>query len=71
MTTLSVRLPENIYKRLNKLAKKTKRTKTSFIREMIEESIEDYEQGYVALERLNEKNAKYLTTEETEQELGL
>jgi RHH-type rel operon transcriptional repressor/antitoxin RelB len=71
MTTLSVRLPEEIYKRLSRLSEKTKRTKTSFIHEMIEESLAEYEEAYTALDRLNEKNAKYLTSEELEKELGL
>ena len=70
MTVLSVRLPEEIYKRLDILAKKTRRTKTSFIKEIIEDSLADFEEAYTALERLNEKNAKYLTTEELEKKIG-
>ena len=57
--------------RLNRLSEKTIRTKTSFIRKMIENSLADYEEAYTALERLNEKNAKYLTSEVLEKELGL
>ncbi len=70
MSVLCVRLPEEIYKRLDVLAKKTRRTKTSFVKEIIEDSLADFEEGYTALERLNEKNAKYLTTEELEKKLG-
>jgi RHH-type rel operon transcriptional repressor/antitoxin RelB len=71
MTTFSLRLPDDILKRLSMLAKRTRRSKSSFIQEMIENSLEDLEDGYAALERLNQKNAKYLTTEELEKELGL
>ncbi len=71
MPVISVRLPDDITRRLSALAKKTKRTKTSFIREMIEEELADYEEAYTALERLNDKNARYLTTEELEKKLGL
>jgi len=71
MATLSVRLSEAICRRLDRLSEKTKRTKTSFIKEMIEDSLEDYEEAYTALDRLNDKNAKYLTTEELEKELDL
>lgn len=71
MTTLSIRLDDTIFKRLNKLAEKTRRTKTSFIREMIEQALDEYEETYVALDRLNDKNARYLKTEELEKELGL
>jgi hypothetical protein len=38
---------------------------------MVEEKLADYEEAYTALERLNDKNAKYLTTEELEKKLGL
>jgi RHH-type rel operon transcriptional repressor/antitoxin RelB len=71
MTTLSLRLPDEVFERLTLLAKKTRRSKSSFIQEMIEESLEDLEDGYVALERLNQKNARYLKTEDVEKELGL
>ncbi len=71
MAVLTVRIPENLHLRLKRLVEKTKRTKSSFIIEMIEENLEDYEDGYIALERLNEKNARYLTTEEIEEELEI
>ena len=71
MSTLSVRVPEKIFKRLENLAKKSRRTKSSFIVQMLEENIEDYEDAYEALERLKDKKAKYLTTEEVEKELDL
>jgi RHH-type rel operon transcriptional repressor/antitoxin RelB len=71
MSILSLRLPEDIHERLNRLSEKTKRTKSSFIKEMIETSLEEYEEAYLALDRLNENNARYLTTEELEEELGL
>jgi hypothetical protein len=38
---------------------------------MIEDSLADYEEAYTALERLNDRNSRYLTTEELEKELGL
>lgn len=71
MPVISIRLPDEISRRLSVLAKKTRRTKTSFIREMVEEKLADYEESYTALERLNEKNARYLSTEELEKKLGL
>lgn len=71
MSILSVRVPDEIHDRLVRLAEKTRRTKSSFINEMIETSLEEYEEAYLALERLNEKNARYLTTEELEEELGV
>jgi len=71
MPILSIRLSDDISRRLNALARRTRRTKTSFIREMVEEKLADYEEAYTALERLNDKNARYLTTGELEKKLGL
>jgi RHH-type rel operon transcriptional repressor/antitoxin RelB len=71
MAILSLRLPEDVFNRLTLLAKKTRRSKSSFILELLEESLDDLEDGYIALERLNQKNARYLTMEEVEKELGL
>jgi RHH-type rel operon transcriptional repressor/antitoxin RelB len=71
MAIISLRIPDATFERLARLARKTKRSKSSFIQETIEKSIDDWEDGYIALERLNDKNAKYLTTEEVEKELGL
>jgi RHH-type rel operon transcriptional repressor/antitoxin RelB len=71
MAILSVRLADDVNERLNVLAEKTRRTKTSFIKEMIESSLEEYEESCLALQRLEEKNARYLMTEDLEKELGL
>lgn len=38
---------------------------------MLELYLEDFDDAYTALERLNNKNAKYLTTKEVEKELDL
>jgi predicted DNA-binding protein len=71
MSVLTVRLDEKTYDRLQDLAAKNRRTKSSFIKEMLELYLEDFDDAYTALERLNKKNAKYLTTEEVEKELDL
>jgi RHH-type rel operon transcriptional repressor/antitoxin RelB len=71
MTVLTVRLDDETYNRLANLASKNRRTKSSYIKEMLEIYLEDFEDAYSALERLNQKNAKYLTTEEVEKKLGL
>ena len=70
MATMSLRLPDDVFKRLTLLAKRTRRTKSSFIQELVEESLDDLEDGYIALGRMSEKNSRYLTTEEVEKELG-
>ncbi len=71
MSVITVRVDKKTYNRLDNLAKKARRTKSSYIREMIELYLEDFEDGVTALERLNEKNARYLSTKEVEDELKL
>jgi RHH-type rel operon transcriptional repressor/antitoxin RelB len=68
---LNVRVSENIAKKLESLSAKTKRPKSFYIKEMLEMYLDEFEDAYLALERLNEKNAKYYTTEEAEKRLGL
>ncbi len=71
MSVLTVRLDEKTYNRLNQLANKSRRTKSSYIKEMLELYLEDFEDAHMTLERLNKKNAKYLTTDEVEKKLGI
>lgn len=68
---LSVKLPETMEKRLNRLAEKTHRPKSFYVKEAISEYLEEHEDAWLALERLSDKNAKYHTTEEMEKKLGL
>jgi len=68
---INARIPDETAKRLELLSAKTKRTKSFYIKEMLERYLEEYEDAYLALERLNERNAKYHTTEEAEKILGL
>jgi RHH-type rel operon transcriptional repressor/antitoxin RelB len=49
---LAIRLPEGIEKRLDRLAKRTGRTKTYYAREAILEYIDDLEDIYLAEKRL-------------------
>ncbi|HDO25998.1 MAG TPA: TraY domain-containing protein [Nitrospirae bacterium] len=67
---LAIRLPEDIENRLTELAKKTGRTKTFYAKEAILEHLEDMEDKYLALSRL-ENSGKRWTLGELEQELDL
>ncbi len=62
---LAVRLPSDIEKRLEKLARRTGRTKTFYAREAILRYLDELEDIYVAADRL-EKPAKRWTLEELE-----
>ena len=66
----SIRLDEETEARLDALAKETGRTKTFYIRQLIEEHLEDLEDRYIAENRL-ENPGKRLSSQEMRQRLGL
>ncbi len=55
---LAIRLPSEIEKRLDELAKKTGRTKTFYAREAILEHLDDLEDYFLAEERLKKSDPK-------------
>ena len=67
---LAIRLPEDIEKRLAKLAAKTGRTKTFYAREAILEHLDEMEEKYLAIDRL-EKEGKRWTLVELEKGVDL
>lgn len=67
---LAIRLQPELEQRLEALAKKTGRTKTFYAREAIEEHLEDLEDTYIALQRL-ENPGRIYTSDEVERELGI
>ena len=71
---LAIRLPESIEKRLEKLAKRTGRTKTFYAREAILKHLEDLEDVYGAervLERVRAGKEKILTLADVVKHLDL
>lgn len=67
---LAIRLDPDIESRLERLAKKTGRTKTFYAREAILAHLEDLEDVYLASQRL-ERPAKTYSAEEVKHDLGL
>ena len=67
---LAIRLPEEIERRLEALAKNTHRTKTYYACEAILEHLDDLEDYYLAITRL-EKNLPPIPLDEVESQLGL
>ena len=67
---LSLRLPAEVEDRLSSLAQTTGRTKTYYAKEAILRYLDEMEDMYIALDRL-EKPGKRWTQEEVEQQLGL
>ncbi len=70
----SIRLQPETERRLDNLASKTRRTKAFYIREMIERSIDDIEDYYLAAEiseRVRKGEEEVFSEEEIRRDLGL
>jgi RHH-type rel operon transcriptional repressor/antitoxin RelB len=67
---IAIRLPNEIEKRLDALAKKTGRTKTYYVREAVIDHLEELEDIYLSLARL-EKPAKRWSLDDLEKEIDL
>ena len=66
---LALRLPPEIEKRLEKLARLTGRTKSFYAREAIERHLEDLEDFHLAQRRLRRSGPR-VSLEEIEREIG-
>jgi RHH-type rel operon transcriptional repressor/antitoxin RelB len=70
----TVRLPEELSQRLGLLSKATKRTKSHFIREALERTLEDLEDVYLAetaYEDFLKSGDKAISLEDVERDIGL
>jgi len=67
---LSIRLTEDIEKRLNRLAKKTGRSKTFYVREAILDHLDTLEDTYLSLDRLKNPKKRW-SLEELENDIDL
>jgi len=67
---IAVRLSAEIEERIAHLAARTGRTKTYYIKEAIMQHLDEMEDKYLALERL-EKPARHWTLDEMEQGLDM
>jgi RHH-type rel operon transcriptional repressor/antitoxin RelB len=73
-SAVSLRLPEDVKKRLERLAKRTGRSKTFYLIEAISEKIDDLEDFYQAdkiARRVGSGKEKTWSLEEVERDLGL
>jgi RHH-type rel operon transcriptional repressor/antitoxin RelB len=68
---LSVRLPDDMQKRIDNLAKSTKRPKSFFVKEALKNYIDDMEDYYEVLKREDDKDRKIITLDELERALDL
>ena len=52
---MAIRIPEKIERRLDRLAKKTRRTKSYYVREAVLQHLDDLEDCYLAEKRLADR----------------
>ncbi|MCL2789864.1 MAG: ribbon-helix-helix protein, CopG family [Desulfobulbus sp.] len=70
----TIRLPEEMERRLTVLADTTKRPKSFYVREALERGLDDIEDAYLAeaaLEKFRVSGEKAVPLEEVERRLGL
>ena len=67
---IGVRVPEEVVKRLDRLARKTKRSRSYYVRQAILDHIQELEDYYLALSR-QEDNQPPIPFDEMERRLGL
>ncbi len=71
MVMQTVRLPEEVAARLDRLAKATRRSKSSFIVEALERYLEERDDLETALARVREPQAEYVDHDEVKRALGI
>ena len=71
MASQTVRLPDDLAKRLEQLASTTKRSKTSYIVEALERHIDECEDLEFALSRFRDPDAEWIDHDDVRKELEL
>jgi len=71
MVTQTVRIPEELAQRLDRLARVTRRSKSSFIVEALERHLEECEDLELALSRFRDPDAEWVEHDDVRRELGL
>ena len=68
---ITVRIPEEVSERLNDLSREIRRKKSFIIKSALEKYLDEYMDYQVALDRLNDKDDKIITSEDLREELGI
>lgn len=71
MPTQTIRLDEALAGRLERIARSTKRTKSSFVIEALERYLDECEDLEIALSRFRDPDAEWVDHAEVRRELGL
>ncbi|HLF13520.1 MAG TPA: DUF6290 family protein [Bacteroidota bacterium] len=70
-TAISVRLPKDLAKRLDGIAKETERPRSFIIQKALESYIEDIADLQIALDRLHDTSDPLISAKEMRKSLGL
>ncbi len=70
-TAVSIRLPDELSKQLDEIAKETERPRSYIIQKALESYIEDYADLQIALDRLHDKTDPVISSNELKKSLGL
>ena len=71
MVTQSVRLPDELARRLDEAAHSTRRSKSSFIVEALERLLEEREDLEIGLTRFRDPEAQWIEHDQVKRELDL
>ena len=70
-TAISVRLPDNVAKKLGRVAKESERSRSFVVQKAVETYLEDFADLQVALDRLRDQSDPVITSKEMRESLGL
>ena len=70
-TAISVRLPDDIAKKLARVAKETERSRSFVVQKAIETYLEDFADLQVALDRLRDSSDTVISSKDMRKSLGL
>lgn len=68
---ITVRLPEEVSKKLDDLSLEIRRKKSFIIKSALEQYLDEYADYQIALDRLKDKQDKIITSEDLRKELGI
>ena len=70
-TSVSLRLPDDLAKKLTDIAEETERPKSFIIQKAIESYLDDFADLQVALDRLHDKTDRVISSAEMKKALGI
>ena len=70
-TTISVRLPEAVAKKLGRVAKETERSRSFVVTKAVETYLEDFADLQIALDRLHDSTDSVVSSQAMRASLGL